>query len=392
MKKSIIIILSTLFFSNLYAEKKDLKYYDLKIDSVVSVYSVENYKETRGLSSFFWRADLNVKERKKLIEKIRKMFEQDKYTNLYFVGHELLYEMWYIFPERNPPEINQMLLELNLQYYFYPGRENNVIDSYYYDLDRRKNYTPKAQKRIMEILKGQKTQEEYDMWLKYRKSLPDRFNAAQKEATRLMKRQEIQNDEVLKQIYDSLRNEYAKENTNRYFEPLQIEPDLIKMIGFLNMKECIPTLKQQLSDCIQNKCIDEKINAYRHALARLGDQEQQQYILENLMENFDRREFAYFRDDEIMWKYIEVNYSLDKKITLHGEEPSTPIGLIVMSNVYPFIKNLPQELVYPQSDFSASQNDRDKTRLAWVKSFYEWLMKNRDKVEFDYDGEKDWFW
>ena len=46
---------------------------------------------------------------------------------------------------------------------------------------------------------------------------------------------------------------------------------------------------------------------------------------------------------------------------------------------------MPKELDYPY------RSNNDDLYNQWAKSFYEWLMNNREKIEFNYDGEKKWF-
>ena len=400
MKKSIIIILSAMCFSSLQAqkEKRDFQYFDAKIDSFTAVYSTKTYKEI----SYFSFSNLNVivilneKERKKIVEKIKNLFEQDDYVNLYTLGHRLLDGMWNIHPSvQNSTQINQMLMELYLQYYFYPYAHENVCNIDYYDLNIRKNYTPKARKRIIEILEEKKTKKEFEIILKYEKSRPSSYELRSwEDAARIMKKQETQNAEVLKQIRDSLLIDKVNRYANSSFNSLQISPHLIKMIGFLDMKECIPALKKNLENCIVNRdtcdfgtcwCSRDDIKAYRYALARLGDREQRQYILDNLMDvgfgsnRFDRRDFAYFRDDEMVWRYIEVNY-FSNKIIRNGSESSDPASYVTIDNVYPLIKNLPEELVSP---YFPDMNGY----YQWAKLLYEWLMENKNTVEFDYEVE-----
>ena len=382
MKKIILILVCMCVSYNMYAQgqTRDFAYFNRQIDSLALQASVDTLRRIYGVS--FWQSNLTDKEKKKLINKARKMFEQQEYSNLYHLGHRIISDIWYVRPYKNSIEIKQILLELYLQFYFYPYRENNILEWHYHDLNMKNNYTPKAKKRIVEILEGKKTQKEYDIWLQYYNSFPDEFNSTKKDAIRLMKRREIQNDEVLKQIYDSLRNEYAKEHSKRYFEALQIEPDLIKIIGFLDMKECVPILQKHLQEGLDNNNIGEPERSYRFALAKLGDAIQRQYVLDNHMdiEEFDGNLFAYFRDDEMMWKYIEVNYS-SGKIIHNGSESSYPASYATMDNVYPFIKNLPEELVSPRFPTMNGY-------YQWAKLLYEWLMGNKDKVEFDYNIER----
>jgi hypothetical protein len=395
MKIKFFIILGIFGLSSLHAQVqmqiRDFRYYNSQIDSIVSAYSTEEYRDVSAIRltfhDFGLKANLNVKERKKLIGKIKRLFEQDKYTNLYYVGHKLISKIWDIYPIPNSPEIQQILLELYLQYYFYL-HSYDIISESYYDLNEIEVYTKKMKKRIVEILEGKKTGKEYEIFKKFYEISSVEFETVTWElAARLMKEREVKNATVLKQIRDSILDRFIIEGSTRNFAALQAKPSLIKMTGFLGMKECIPILQQQLDSCIENRCIDEKEYALRYALARLGDSEQRQYIWNVLIDikMFDREDFTYFRDDELIWHYIAVNYASGKRISVLSD---TYIGadLLTMNNVYPYVKNVPEKLKYSTKIVPMSEE------YAWAKLFYEWLMENKDMVEFDYDGEKKWFW
>jgi hypothetical protein len=185
----------------------------------------------------------------------------------------------------------------------------------------------------------------------------------------------------------------------------QIEPDLILMIGFLNMQECVPTLQEKLQEFITKKTKNNKREeygvsiitmyidyeqAYRFALAKLGDKAQRQYILDTFISThyFDKKFLSYFRDDSITWKYIDINYSRDKTIQVLSDG-GIPMSVYSMDAICPFIKDLPQELHNPntQHHIRGMQKYYD-----WEKALHEWLTKNRDNIKFDYDVKEGWFW
>jgi hypothetical protein len=228
--------------------------------------------------------------------------------------------------------------------------------------------------------------------LNFEKSIPENISTSEHFAKLLMKEREMQNDTIFQQVRDSIYSKYVNDEARENLESLQIEPDLIRVIGLLEMKECIPVLKKNLQECIQNECSGEWRKAYRYALARLGDKEQRQYILDNLMgadyfddDHFDRRSFAYFRDDEMIWRYIEANYFSDKQIGILSDV-YIPASLKTMYDVYPYIKNLPQRLAH------SVQINSNEEENQWAKSLYEWLMVNKDTVEFDYEAEEVFPW
>jgi hypothetical protein len=296
-----------------------------------------------------------------------------------------------------------MLLELFLKYYFYPGQRGYLISSYYDDLNIRNDYTVTAKKRIFDILKGKKTKDEYNAWLLYRKSIPENFNSCKRIAEQIMRKRKIQDDTIIKKLTDSIYAENMTKDTKERVQSEQIKPDMILMTGFLNMKECFPTLKEKLEEyVIENaKRKNEREHGIsiwtgeldheqscRFALAKLGDKTQYQYILDTFIPDyyFDRKFLSYFRDDDITWKYIDINYSPDKTIQILSDG-GIPMTLYCMDVILPFVKNAPKELHNP---FWTSKTDEENYK--WAESLYAWIMKNRENIEFDYNVKKGWFW
>jgi len=401
MKKLFLVIISTFLFCNLYAQQRDFAFFNHRIDSLTQIYSTKEWQEMI-YGNYFDYTNLNVKGKEKLIIKVRKLFEQEEYANLYRYGHRIIYDMWWMYPNNNSLEIKQKLIELYLQYYFYPGT-SRIIDSYRYDKNRNLYFTKKSKQRIIELLENKKTDKEYLACLNYRKTLSSSITVSEHFIKLLIKERNVQNDTIIQQIRDSVYTEYVSAATKKDLESLQLEPDLIRMIGLLDMKECIPALKKNMESCIANmdtcdfgtcRCSRDDIKAYRYALAKLGDKEQRQYILDNLMnignnnysdeKYFDRKDFSYFRDDEMIWRYIKINYSSGKMIGILSDVYISA-SLKTMNDVYPFIKNIPKELIFP--DFAT-----DKEENQWAQSLYDWVMANKDKVEFDYEGEKKFPW
>jgi hypothetical protein len=383
MKKNVLIILGIVSVCNLFAQTRDYAYYNHHVDSLILDYSVNEIKGGGGYNFFTRNDNLSKEEKKKLITQIRKMFEQTEYTNLYALGHRLLYNM-YMHLKDNPLEIRQMLMDLFLQYYFYPGWPYSIANSY--NLESRFDYTVKAKKRIVEILDNKKTYEEYVLYFMHNRTIYTASTSGWDEAAVIMKKREVKNEAVLKQLRDSIIDEYVAKEAKKDFERKRIDAELIKMIGLLEIKECIPGLKRGFEYCMENECDFWEKRAYSYALARMGDKEQRQYMLDNLMivGQFDKKDFLYFQDDEMIWRFIEVNYFSKEPYPILSDL-DIPAYLKVMSDVYPYIKNVPKELGY--RGLGPLKNDYE-----WAKALYEWLMENKDKIEFDYDGEKEFHW
>jgi hypothetical protein len=387
MKKIVITIFSALLSLGLHAQAvKDYAYYIYKIDSLTALYSVDSIANVRN--NFTFRdAKLSIPEKKKLIDKIRKLFEQKQYVNLYTLGRRLMYNMYFEQWRDNPVEIKQQLMDIYLQYYFYPGMRSSLFGT---TIENWINFSKKGKKRLVELLEDKKTDEDYELCLKFCKSTYLNFNYSEslwREASSIMKKGEVQNDTILTQIKDSLLNMRVSNRAKNYLESFKIENKLIRMIGFMDMKECIPIMQRKLQEGVDNDNRGEPEKSYRCALARLGDKEQRQYILDHLMdiEEFDRNDFIYFQDDEMIWKYIAVNYFSDKNIPVFSSV-YLPSSFMTINNIYPYIKNLPKELEYPKDD------KERKIRFAWAESVYNWLITNKKAVIFDYAGEKDFEW
>jgi hypothetical protein len=203
MKKNILIFIICVLSCNLYAQRhrKDLEHIIHWIDSMTVSLSIEQNKDIRGFVPFY-NSQLNVREKTKLVGKIRELFEQNEYSNLYKLGHEIIREMWeYIYNDTNSFEIKQMLTELYLQYYFHPGA-HKIVNSY--DIRSKSYYNKKAKERIKEILEDKKTKEEYNACFLNNKSILLKSKSIWMEASEIMKQRENRSTEILKQIRDSV--------------------------------------------------------------------------------------------------------------------------------------------------------------------------------------------
>ena len=243
-------------------------------------------------------------------------------------------------------------------------------------------------------MENKKTEEEYKAWLNFEKSIHGNRSTSDYFAKQFIKGREIQNDTIFQQIRDSVYSKHVENGVKKDLESLQIEPALIRMIGLLDMKECIPALKQGLDTSflkLQDRENNEhywrpRVASYRYALARLGDKEQRQYIVDSFVEEFNHRDFSYFKDDEMIWKYTEVNYHSGKRFFPFSHGEGIPAELKTMSDIYPYVKNVPEELEYPDLK-GGMEGD-----IQWAQLLYEWLTANKDTVEFDYEGEKRFPW
>jgi hypothetical protein len=193
---------------------------------------------------------------------------------------------------------------------------------------------------------------------------------------------------VLAQVRDSLLTSHINERLVRRFASLERQINgLIRMTGLLDMQEAVPVLERKLPKVSETIREREREVAIRFALTRLGGEEQRQYVLDNLMYYplFRRTDFMYFQDEEMMWRYVEVNFYSDKRVSILGDD-GVSMSFAVIRDIIPFIKNLPQELELSWSIVG------ERSQNAWAQSVYDWLMENRDIVEFDFDDNKRWLW
>ncbi|GHT19920.1 hypothetical protein AGMMS4957_05320 [Bacteroidia bacterium] len=342
MKTKILVALCSIALcSNLSAqssiewlyEPKDYNYYAYAIDSLATRYSTEEPVHVYGKGRFLFKhqaKDLSDKERKKLIRKIEKLFKQNEDENLYHLGYELLGSMYRlqdycrIVSQKTSPEIDDMLMDVYLHYYAYPGNWRSSIEIETY-LDKKSQGSKTFKKRYAELLAGKKKKYELD------------------------------------------------------------ETDCLYFIGATvtgKMKEYIPALKKGLSQCSDEEQDAKKKRTYRYALIKLGDKEQRQYFLDNLMgfDAFPKEHFMLFRDDAFIWRYIEVNYASNDLVCVGRAELSKKV--LTIHNIYPYIKNLPAE---PEDHYYLSFDH-------WADTVYKWLLANKSTVQFDYEGGKQWVW
>ena len=146
MKKIFLIIAGVLFLFRLYGQQqKDYAYCNYQMDSLIAVYSVDTLANIDGFYSF-GNAALNLNEKKELINKIKKLFEQKQYVNLYALGSQLMYSMYFGQWRENPVEIQQILMDIYLRYYFYPRMSHYSI-VYKSHIRSKNNYSAKGKKQ-----------------------------------------------------------------------------------------------------------------------------------------------------------------------------------------------------------------------------------------------------
>ena len=385
MKKIIIFSLCVVLFNSINAQTvKNLDYYNKQIEMLIEDCSAGELKKDYYIIIDFADAILSLSEKEEVIKKIESLYKQEDCIWLYESISYSINNFFFHARKDSTPVIRQKLVELYLKYYFYP-----YLRSSYIPYASKEDFNPNAQKRLIEILEGKKTKEEYELYVKKWRELEQKSEFGWSEATRIMKESNREGDDVLKQIRDSIiETREIPMMAHREFDRQQISEWLVFVMGDLELKNSIPALQKALMACEENNCQPALENSYRITLARLGDKEQYNYMVNNMLDIdiFNVWHFIYFRDDELIWKYLELNYDPKRKVPSGLSGVSLPADFMTVQNIAPYIKNLPEDLQFPTKARYVSEQE------AWGKEVYKWLIENKERVEFDYDGEKNWFW
>ena len=388
MKKFIIIsCFFALFINSMAQQVKKLELYLSEIDQMLEDCATgEKFLSENYPLSLENVAKFSNSEKLEYIAKIEDLFLQEKCMQLYREGNKLLNALF--FYERHNSSslvVRQKLVEVFLKYYFYPYmQEGRIIYA------TKDDFTQKAQKRLIEVLDEKKTEKEYELYVKDAREIITPTDRGWREAAKIMKESGRVGDDVLMQIRDSIiENRDIPIKAKGGFDLAQMNIYLLYRIGDLNLKKAVPVLQKNLSVRQENDSwrSDEEYS-YRITLVRLGDKEQYNYMVNNMLDIdvFNVWHFPYFHDDAVIWKYIELNYNSDRMIDTGLSGVRYPADFMTIHNIAPYIKNLPENLQFPTKDLS-----RDN-QIAWGKKVYKWIMDNKDTVEFDYDKEKKWFW
>ncbi len=177
-------------------------------------------------------------------------------------------------------------------------------------------------------------------------------------------------------LKDSLRVRLQKKNPSE---------DLIKLIGYLQLKDQMPRLRE----IVKNKEVSEDnvilgIYLYegmeaRFALARMGDEEQLKYILDIAYKNYasifqvrvDLDNLMYIKHPQIV-TYLEWVMTKKDKLTNYfsNKYPISVLSRIYLSEV---IKDFPYFY----------ESDTPETEM--VRLSQEWLKKNKNTYQIAYD-------
>jgi hypothetical protein len=158
--------------------------------------------------------------------------------------------------------------------------------------------------------------------------------------------------------------------------------------GDLGLKECIPELKKMFIACSDSlDCYD--VRAICYALVRMGDREAEDFLINRDFLDYEKwPDLRYLRSERILWAYLAHNRKNNETTTMFSNSQTRyPICSLMIKEVSPFIKNLPSELkesnrVYPEDARNGEKFSKEFSKN--LDEIYEWLIANRDTVEFDF--------
>jgi hypothetical protein len=158
--------------------------------------------------------------------------------------------------------------------------------------------------------------------------------------------------------------------------------------GDLGLKECIPELKKMFIACSDSlDCYD--IRAICYALVRMGDREAEDFLINRDFLDYEKwPDLRYLRSERILWAYLAHNRKSDEATTMFSNSQTRyPICSLMIKEVSPFIKNLPPGIDPSKRGYSSkslSDENLEKEYISHLDDVYEWLIANRDTVEFDF--------
>jgi hypothetical protein len=366
------------------------KRYLAVIDSLEKVCSSNTYLSIDYPMHYLFRFEkLTSKEKQDLVLRIENYFAQKNYCNLYELADLLAY-LLFEHEEKGNLSIRQRLMEITLDYYFYYGVAGDLRPY------SKKDYTPKAKKRIKEIIQGVVNKgEEGSLRLLFSNSPTEDY--LEREAKKIMRRTELQGEEIFKHLKDSIKKTDTENKINRRLANLTARDGLVIYIGRYNMKEFIPDLRANLSR------IPEKHTFYiRRSLAWMGEEDQVDYIVMNFANKIGLDDMEHIKSPKLFWKFLETHYRKDiftSEIT--GPDPvKIPVSTPTIEELIKYVTNLPKRkefmydeeklIQYLQKEKGTRDFDDDMLRYTYqvrterADKIYEWLMQNKDNVKFNF--------
>jgi len=367
MKKNIILLVYILCIFQF-----KISYSQIDANVVNSILGNANIKNRMEYEKYLKKIDsvmqykIIVKNQEEIINKLVKFkIDSNKYIRslvrnwLYFISID----------KNNELNIRQLAAFHRIDMLYTSSK--GIGDSY-----ERMIYNKKIIRRMVELLKGMSKEEKQINIKSFIES--DTANSYNKElVNKLQKKMKITNQEAWKiyiekktRYYDSL---ISKPLCNTYYD----FPILIKTLGWLDAKECIPYLKTMLKDsnCTQNKKYKEAIY---YALARMGNKEIEQKILQ-----WDYFDFPYLNSKEAYFAFIntikEADYT-DWNVSLgDGKWPQSNTAITSIRIAIWNIANFPRNEI-KLIDNIFKEEDKEIANMQ-AKKALQWILDNRDNIQ-----------
>ena len=229
------------------------------------------------------------------------------------------------------------------------------VGSIYFGFDR-KNFNQQAKNRLTNLLLKQYTSEEVYRYVKNdsRFMVDDKF--IEDWAIHESERRNISIEEAKYSIMNTITKDSKDKLYNKKYSF-----NLPVLIGWLNIKECIPILEKSIQN--PNGNLSVKI-----ALARLGNKKYQQYFLDR--ETIDMNTAFYIGTQDLIAKYGEELYSEEKKYFMQPGKKIPIVYNVIISlqdNLLNFPKLTDESYIYKQEQIDALPPNILEDARQWMK-------------------------
>jgi hypothetical protein len=360
--KNITLLFFNLFISCLgVISAQNYEFLIYKIDSIKKLESTFEIR-THGYPYFFRDYTLKKSDEEKLLNQIEHFFDEDSLFNLHQVAYDLIYSLgFYSKNSETRQEVVQILLD-KINYIH--------VNSYYATCFKKEDYNKAAKERLTKIVFKGKTKQEMTINTQYYRIgfSMERLGIENKVQYFLNHNKTNRSEQFIK---DSIYNYYVENDANDYNRRF-CNSRVIRLIGWLDMKECIPDLEELL---ISNPYFqkDELNKSIKYTLARLGVIKFEDEILSSNGHIW----YKYLHTERALFRFLELEYDTAKyqcRISpCMGSKAS--MAYITMLDVQNYVLNFPKELL--NEDVYANPNEQK------AQKGYKWLLENKGNLNLD---------
>ena len=339
-EKALLISLLCCIIVNVVYSQNECNRYILKVDSLIKVDNLDTYGKHKPDS---------------LCEKALLDFTKSKG----YLGDSTEYYFRHIFLYLSTKSQSDSIRKQSIN--------ELLLRNYRFDVDnhfdiRKEDFDERARKRLITLLRRQYSQEEESLYIKdaTKYIFADTFYIAQV-AYGINKTYREAKDSIMLTILAEYKKELYEKKGYSIHIPL--------LMGWLNMRECIPLL-----DSIQS--VEGDISTMM-ALARLGNKEYQEYFLKH--KGNDKNVNFYIGTQDLIAKYGNELYSDEKRIFISGPPHLTeavPIVYNVIIDLQNNILNFPKLITKKQVHF---QKDIDSLPDGVLEKARQWMKENKGK-------------